>query len=221
MMMTWVEVVGYLASALVFATFCMKTMIPLRVAAIFSNIAFIVYASYFPLYPILILHSVLLPMNVWRTVEVLRLIRRVNAAAKGDLSVDWLRPFMKEVRHKAGDVLFGRGDHGDCFYMVLNGQVRVQELDHVAGPGDVVGEIALFAPDHRRTQTVRCLTDASLLSISEKDLAQLCFQRPAVSFYLLRLITYRLAANAAQVQRTAQLGLGKSAGSAPFSPTTS
>ncbi|HSI01693.1 MAG TPA: hypothetical protein VLA02_13905 [Reyranella sp.] len=35
------EVFGYIASVLVFAAFYMKTMLPLRVVAIGSNIAFI------------------------------------------------------------------------------------------------------------------------------------------------------------------------------------
>jgi hypothetical protein len=41
--MNWVDGAGYLASALVLATLCMKTMIPLRAAAIFSNVVFLVY----------------------------------------------------------------------------------------------------------------------------------------------------------------------------------
>ncbi len=65
---SWVEAAGYLASLLVFITFCMKTMVPLRIAAILSNVAFIAYAFYDVLYPILILHSFLLPLNVVRTV---------------------------------------------------------------------------------------------------------------------------------------------------------
>ena len=39
------ELVGYLASALVFATFYMKTMMPLRAVAIASNVAFISYGT--------------------------------------------------------------------------------------------------------------------------------------------------------------------------------
>jgi hypothetical protein len=35
----WVDAAGYLASFLVFATFCMRTMIALRVAAIGSNVS--------------------------------------------------------------------------------------------------------------------------------------------------------------------------------------
>ena len=36
---------GYLASALVLATFCMGTMIRLRITAIASNVAFTFYAA--------------------------------------------------------------------------------------------------------------------------------------------------------------------------------
>ena len=38
------EFVGYVAAGLVFATFYMKTMIPLRVVGISSNVTFMVYA---------------------------------------------------------------------------------------------------------------------------------------------------------------------------------
>ena len=111
--MNWIEAAGYLASALVLATFCMKTMIPLRCAAICSNVAFIVYGFYDNVYPVLILHGILLPLNIWRAIQMLRLIRRVETASKGDLSTEWLRPFMKEAQWKAGDVIFNRGDHAD------------------------------------------------------------------------------------------------------------
>lgn len=42
--MTSGEIFGYIASALVFATFYMRTMLPLRCVAIASNLAFITYA---------------------------------------------------------------------------------------------------------------------------------------------------------------------------------
>ena len=202
--MSWVEAAGYFASALVFTTFCMKTMIPLRLAAIGSNVAFITYGLAGHVYPVLILHAVLFPMNIWRTVEIVRLVRRVEAAAKGDLSVNWLKPFMKSARCKAGEILFHRGNAGARLYMVLAGQINLVEIAVILQAGDVFGEIALFSPDHRRTQTARCLTDVELLWIGEGELAQLCYQDPAVSFHLLRLITNRLSANAAVTERGAK-----------------
>ena len=64
------SITGYLASALVLATFSMQSMRSLRLTAIASNIAFIVYAVSSDLRPILILHSILLPVNIVRFIQI-------------------------------------------------------------------------------------------------------------------------------------------------------
>src|ERR1700677_2370278 len=64
------EFPGYVASAFVLATFCMSSMRRLRLMAIASNFAFIYYAAVADLYPVLILHSVLLPVNVTRLTQM-------------------------------------------------------------------------------------------------------------------------------------------------------
>jgi CRP/FNR family transcriptional regulator, cyclic AMP receptor protein len=201
--MNWVEIAGYLASALVLATFCMKTMIPLRAAAICSNLAFLVYGYYEDVYPVLVLHTILLPLNSWRAFQMLRLIRRVEAASKGDLSTNWLRPFMKEAHLKAGQILFNKGDHADRLYMIIAGDVYLEQIDHTLRAGELFGEIGLFSADHQRTQTARARTDVDLLWISEAELAQICFQNPGIAFYFLKLTTNRLIANASRASAVA------------------
>ena len=57
------EVSGYVAAGLVLATFTMRTMIPLRLLGIASNVAFIVYGATAEIVPVLILHAILLPLN--------------------------------------------------------------------------------------------------------------------------------------------------------------
>lgn len=64
--------VGYLASLLVLATFCMQGMVALRAVAIASNVAFIAYAAAAGIGPVLLLHALLLPMNVYRLSQSLR-----------------------------------------------------------------------------------------------------------------------------------------------------
>ncbi|HXD44413.1 MAG TPA: cyclic nucleotide-binding domain-containing protein, partial [Pseudolabrys sp.] len=196
----WIDGLGYLASGLVFATFCMKTMIPLRLIAMTSNIAFIAYGFAGHLYPVLFLHVILLPMNIWRFFEMIKLVRRVEAAATGDHSIEWLKPFMKSERLVAGTVLFRRDDSADKLYAVLSGRVDLDEIAVSVGPGQVIGEMGLFAGHRRRTQTARCATDVELLWVSEGELAQLCYQNPAIAFHLLRLITNRLLENADRPQ---------------------
>ena len=188
----WVDAAGYLASLLVFATFCMRTMIALRVAAIGSNVCFIGFGVAAHVYPVLLLHIVLLPLNTVRTVEMLRLTRRIEVAAKGDLSFDPLRPFMKVECYSSGHILFCKGDFADRMFVISAGRLLVEEVDIELGQGDVVGEIGVFSSEQARTSTVRCLSDVELFSIAKEHLAEICFQNPAISFYLLSLITNRL-----------------------------
>ena len=63
--------IGFMASGLVLAAFGMKDMVNLRIVAICSNFAFIVYALLLSLPPVLILHAVLLPLNGWRLAQAL------------------------------------------------------------------------------------------------------------------------------------------------------
>jgi len=50
----------------------MRGMVPLRVMAIGSNVAFIGYAALAGLGPVLLLHALLLPLNVYRLLQALR-----------------------------------------------------------------------------------------------------------------------------------------------------
>ena len=123
----WTEAVGYAASLLVFCTFYMKTMIPLRLVAVASNVAFIAYGFLGGLAPVLILHATLLPLNTVRVLQMRRLIRKVRESAQGDLSMDWLVPLMARRAFPAGHVLFEKGDEANHLYVVLRGSVHLSD----------------------------------------------------------------------------------------------
>jgi hypothetical protein len=69
--MTGIDALGFLAAGLVLATFCMKRLIPLRALAITSNLAFILYGYSAEIEPVLILHVILLPINLFRLQQTL------------------------------------------------------------------------------------------------------------------------------------------------------
>lgn len=73
-----IDIVGYIASILVFATFYVKKILTLRLIAISSNVAFILYAFGGSLYPIFILHSLLLPLNLYRVFQLKRIENRFS-----------------------------------------------------------------------------------------------------------------------------------------------
>ena len=64
--MAFQDLVGWLAASLVLATFSARSMVPLRALAVGSNVAFVGYAYMAGLWPILLLHSIMLPLNAQR-----------------------------------------------------------------------------------------------------------------------------------------------------------
>lgn len=192
---TAIDVLGYAAGAAVFATYSMKTMIPLRLVGIVSNCLFILYGYLANAVPVLVLHLVLLPLNAWRLRQMILLISRVKNASTSDLSIGWLRPFMTSKPCFAGDILFSVGDRADRMYYVVTGTFGLVELDVRIGPGALVGEIGLVSPGNRRTLTFRCEGDGELLVMDYERVRELYFQNPEFGFYLLRLIGERLVRN--------------------------
>jgi len=58
------EVLGYVACSAVLATFLMRSMVPLRLIAILSNILFLSYGYLEHIHPVFFLHAALLPVNI-------------------------------------------------------------------------------------------------------------------------------------------------------------
>ncbi len=195
------EIAGYLAAVLVFLTFYMKTMIPLRIIGICSNCMFILYGSLDGLYPVLVLHLILLPLNGLRLREMLRLTKQVRRAAQGDLNMDWLRPFTSTHRARSGDVLFRKGDTADAMFFVVSGRYRLTEFGIDIPSGEIVGELGLFALNKSRTQTLECIGDGELMKISYEQVKQLYYQNPQFGFYFIQLTTRRLFENIARLER--------------------
>jgi len=62
--MILLDSVGFCASAAVLASFCMTTILWLRLFALTSNVLFIAYGWLGHIYPVLFLHAILLPINL-------------------------------------------------------------------------------------------------------------------------------------------------------------
>ena len=83
-----------LASAFVVATYSTKTMVPLRIFGILTNLVMIASAVFSHQYGTMLLHMFLLPMNSYRLYQMLKLIKGVKTSLHEDLNMDWLKPFM-------------------------------------------------------------------------------------------------------------------------------
>jgi len=190
--MSPVDVVALAAVLTNIAAYAMRTMIPLRVAAISTNVLFIAYSAMSGIVPTLVLHAILLPLNTYRLIQMQRLVRDVTAACNTDLQFDWLRDFTTRRSFIAGQVLFEKGAPADEMFILLSGRCRLRDLDKEFTAGDVIGELGLVTSNNVRTQTVECTEPTDTLVISYDELRKLCLQNPQFSFYFLKLATARL-----------------------------
>jgi len=189
------------AAALIVVSSFVKTMIPLRWLAVGGSFGFLIYGALHPAPVMVLLHGALLPINIYRALEMGWLTRRVSeATAQGDLSGVWLKPYMNSARIAAGQTLFRAGDKADFLYFLAEGRIEFVEIGEVMEPGRLFGEIAFFAPDKRRSMTARCVTACTVLHIDETTFKQLYYQNPAFGFEVVSLVAGRLMADVHRLQ---------------------
>jgi len=193
---------GFVAGILYITSHYMKTMVPLRLCEIASNALFVVYGLMYPSWPTLALYGILVPLNSLRLYEMLQLIKKVRTASQGDLSMDWLKPFMHKHSYRKGAILFQKGDHADEMFYILSGTCRIKELDLRLDAGQMVGELGFLTPDQQRTQTVECLDNVEMLTITYDKVRELYFQNPSFGYYFLRLASERLLQNVDRMERS-------------------
>ena len=200
----WVQLAGYAASLLVFSTFYMKTMIPLRSVAIASNVAFLTYGYFASLYPVFLLHLVLLPLNVLRLRQMYGLKERLRRSLeRRELSLEWMLPFVKRESFKAQERLFGKGDAADKLYYLEEGTVFLPEVDRTVQAGEIIGEMGVFSPFKERTASAVCTADSTFLVLDERTALELYYQNPDFGIFMVRTIIRRFLDQQAQMSARA------------------
>src|SRR5215813_15527254 len=189
------------ASIFLVTTSTMKTMIPLRLFSILTNLVLIATASLSHNYLVIPVQLAMLVLNSYRLHQMLQLVRDVKRSVSGDLSMDWLKPFMTERKCNAGEMLFYKDEKADSMYYIVSGRYRLVESGIELPTGAIVGEFGLFSPSNVRTQTLECVESGLILSVSYDQVEQLYVQNPAFGFYFLKLVTARLFENIGRLQQ--------------------
>ncbi|HEX6018869.1 MAG TPA: cyclic nucleotide-binding domain-containing protein [Burkholderiaceae bacterium] len=219
---TFALILGTVAAVLQGSSTLVKTMIPLRVLALASNVCFVAYGALLPSFLVLLLHTLLIPINLYRLIEMFRLTQRVKAVTGSqDTSGLWLRPYMKRRKLKAGTVLFHKGDLARELYMLTQGRIELVEIGTELPAGRVFGEIAFFAPDRRRTMTARCTENSEVLAINESTVNQLYYQNPAFGFQMISLVADRLGADIRRLETSLEAQRSARAAVTPTVPIRS
>src|SRR5712672_671676 len=189
--------------ALVFvvATTTMRTMIPLRVFGILANVVLIATAIPSHNYLTIVLQAVMLSLNSYRLHQMLQLVRDVKKSVNSDLSMEWLKPFMTERKCATGEVLFYKDEKADYMLYIVSGRFRLVESGIEYPVGAIVGELGMLSPSNIRTQSLECIENGVILSVSYSKVEELYVQNPEFGFYFLRLSSARLFDNIDKLEK--------------------
>ena len=115
-----------------------------------------------------------------------------STCSKRDLQI--IARHMQVVAVPAGTALMHEGDHGDAFYVVLDGRAVVESTGRAVGalrPGDHVGELALLDPAPRNA-TVTAASDLTVGVVDARTFAAIIRDVPALTGKLLAALARRL-----------------------------
>ena len=182
------------------ATLMMRTIVPLRVIGIISIAFFMAYGLVAGAVGTFLLYLLSLPVNVIRLRQMLTLVKKARMSSQGDLSMDWLRPYMTPRKYRKGEVLFRKGDVANEMFLTVTGKFLVTEIGIELPPGRIMGELGFVAPKNRRTQTIQCIENGDVLTITYETLLELYFQNPEFGYYLLSLTSERLLQNISRLE---------------------
>jgi len=117
----------------------------------------------------------------------------------------------RRVLH-SGDVIFHQGDSGAACYLIQEGRVRIFVLDEdghelsvrVIGPGEIIGEMALF-DDSPRSASAVAMTETRFLILQQRVLQQCIHEHPHFAISLLQTLSRRLRQSNDQAGRLASM----------------
>ena len=101
-------------------------------------------------------------------------------------------------KYDPGEVIFRKGDWGDCMYVIQSGEVEaLAESDgkkirlRTMGPNDFFGEMALFEKEVR-SATIRATKPTHVLTIDKKNFLGGIHEDPSLAFRIVQTMSHRV-----------------------------
>jgi len=101
----------------------------------------------------------------------------------------------------AGQYVFKAGDKGEAMYVIIEGEVEILDgstLLEAAGPGSIVGELALI-DDAPRSASVVAKTDCRLVTVDRRRFEYMVTETPFFALAVMKVLADRLRKTSARI----------------------
>ncbi|KPJ76249.1 MAG: transcriptional regulator [Deltaproteobacteria bacterium SG8_13] len=140
-----------------------------------------------------------------KILDIINKIPAFNGLSEDQLKA--IRSVAVDRRFDKGEMVFSEGDEGSGFYVVVDGQVKIFKLSpegkeqilHIFGPGDPVGEVAVFA-GRSFPANAEAITAARLLFFPRTAFLDLISANPSLAMKMLAVLSMRLRRFTIQIE---------------------
>ena len=140
-----------------------------------------------------------------RILDIINKIPAFNGLSEEQLKE--IRGIAVDRRFDKSEIIFSEGDEGNGFYVVVDGQVKIFKLSpegkeqilHIFGPGDPVGEVAVFA-GRSFPANADAITAARLLFFPRTAFLDLIAANPSLAMKMLAVLSMRLRKFTSQIE---------------------
>ncbi len=106
------------------------------------------------------------------------------------------------------NILFCEGDRGDSLFLILKGKVKAfliaedgrEIVLSILGPGEIVGEMAIFDLEEKRSATVETLEDSQFLTISGEKFINVIKDYSSVGISIIKTLSSRLKTTSLRIR---------------------
>lgn len=185
------QLIALAAAAAAIASAAMRTMPLLRLVGMAAAALTLAYGLVSEVPWLSIAGALALAAHAWRHLETRATVKRL--AESEEPRPTTLFAFVGREQRPADEVLFRKGEAGAEMYLIVEGWVELVEIGKRLGPGQVLGELAMVVPSHKRSLTARTVTPVILARMTKRDMELTALQNPAFGFEMLRLVSRRLS----------------------------
>jgi len=140
------------------------------------------------------------------------ILRRVPLFAElSEEDLTWITGGGEAVELAAGELLASEGEPGDALFVIVSGELQVVKRSRttdvpiaVLGPGEIVGEMAIFEAQPRMA-SVRAASPARVIRIPRDEILELLRTRPSATLSMLRTVMGRLRSTEAMLREREKL----------------
>jgi len=131
-----------------------------------------------------------MPLSTFEKVFFLRSVELFSPLTGEEIAA--LAEIVEERELAAGEKFITRGDEGDCLWVVVEGQARVDLItqERHVGPREVIGELAIIA---HRPRSADCFADTAMLLLHIDQVAfwELLETRQEIAMQIMKVLVER------------------------------